>query len=140
MSGIHWSLLGLLILIEGLLLILLGRENGLLGTILLSSITAFGGLWLMREEDFSIWTLVEVELQQRHLPTDELWQAFLLWLAGGLLLVPGILTDALGLSLTIPDIRIVQRRHTQCDGARRWYCRSRGRKLWWSFKLIVYPT
>ena len=105
MSGMHWSLLGLLILIEGLLLILLGRESGLLGTILLSGVTAVGGLWLMREEDFSIWTLVEVELQQRRLPTDELWQAFLLWLAGGLLLVPGILTDALGLSLTVPDIR-----------------------------------
>ena len=105
MSGTHWSLLGLLILIEGLLLILLGRESGLLGTILLSSVTAVGGLWLMREEDFSIWTLVEVELQQRRLPTDELWQAFLLWLAGGLLLVPGVLTDALGLSLTVPDIR-----------------------------------
>ena len=59
----------------------------------------------MREEDFSIWTLVEVELQQRRLPTDELWQAFLLWQAGGLLLVPGVLTDALGLSLTVPDIR-----------------------------------
>ena len=105
MSGMHWSLLGLLILIEGLLLILLGRESGLLGTILLSSVTAVGGLWLMREEAFSIWTLVEVELQQRRLPTDELWQAFLLWLAGGLLLVPGVLTDALGLSLTVPDIR-----------------------------------
>ncbi len=105
MSGMHWSLLGLLILIEGLLLILLGRESGLLGTILLSSVTAVGGLWLMREEDFSIWTLVEVELQQRRLPTDELWQAFLLWLAGGLLLFPGVLTDALGLSLTVPDIR-----------------------------------
>ena len=105
MSGMHWSLLGLLILIEGLLLILLGRESGLLGTTLLSSVTAVGGLWLMREEDFSIWTLVEVELQQRRLPTDELWQAFLLWLAGGLLLVPGVLTDALGLSLTVPDIR-----------------------------------
>mgnify|MGYP003304486499 FL=1 len=105
MSGMHWSLLGLLILIEGLLLILLGRESGLLGTILLSSVTAVGGLWLMREEDFSIWTLVEVELQQRRLPTDELWQAFLLWLAGGLLLVPGVLTDALGLSLTVPDLR-----------------------------------
>ena len=105
MSGMHWSLLGLLILIEGLLLILLGRESGLLGTILLSSVTAVGGLWLMREEDFSIWTLLEVELQQRRLPTDELWQAFLLWLAGGLLLVPGVLTDALGLSLTVPDIR-----------------------------------
>ena len=105
MSGMHWSLLGLLILIEGLLLILLGRESGLLGTILLSSVTVVGGLWLMREEDFSIWTLVEVELQQRRLPTDELWQAFLLWLAGVLLLVPGVLTDALGLSLTVPDIR-----------------------------------
>ena len=105
MSGMHWSLLRLLILIEGLLLILLGRESGLLGTILLSSVTAVGGLWLMREEDFSIWTLVEVELQQHRLPTDELWQAFLLWLAGVLLLVPGVLTDALGLSLTVPDIR-----------------------------------
>ena len=105
MSGMHWSLLGLLILIEGLLLILLGRESGLLGTVLLSSVTVVGGLWLMREEDFSIWTLVEVELQQHRLPTDELWQAFLLWLAGGLLLVPGVLTDALGLSLTVPDIR-----------------------------------
>ena len=105
MSGMHWSLLGLLILIEGLLLILLGRESGLLGTILLSSVTAVGGLWLMREEDFSIWTLVEIELQQRRLPTDELWQAFLLWLAGVLLLVPGVMTDALGLSLPVPDIR-----------------------------------
>ena len=105
MSGMHWSLLGLLILIEGLLLILLGRESGLLGTVLLSSVTAVGGLWLMREEDFSIWTLVDVELQQCRLPTDELWQAFLLWLAGGLLLVPGVMTDALGLSLTVPDIR-----------------------------------
>ena len=105
MSGMHWSLLGLLILIEGLLLILLGRESGLPGTIRLSSVTAVGGLWLMREEDFSIWTLVEIELQQHRLPTDELWQAFLLWLAGGLLLVPGVLTDALGLSLTVPDIR-----------------------------------
>ena len=105
MSGIHWFLSGLLILIEGLLLILLGRESSLLGTILLSSVTAVGVLGLLREEVFSIWTLVEVELQQHRLPTDELWQAFLLWLAGGLLLVPGVLTAALGLSLTVPDIR-----------------------------------
>ena len=120
MSGMHWSLLGLLILIEGLLLILLGHESGLLGTILLSSVTAVGGLWLMREEDFSIWTLVEVELQQHRLPTDELWQAFLLWLAGGLLLVPGVLTDALGLSLTVPDIRSALIDQLNCYFRQRW--------------------
>lgn len=105
MKARHWTALAFLILLEGLLLTLLGNDSGLLAVTLLSVVTAVAGLWLMRGEDFSLWTLVEVELQQHRLPTDELWQALLLWLAGGLLLIPGILTDAMGLALTVPEVR-----------------------------------
>lgn len=105
MKARHWTALAFLILLEGLLLTLLGNDSGLLAVTLLSVVTAAAGLWLMRGEDFSLWTLVEVELQQHRLPTDELWQALLLWLAGGLLLIPGILTDAMGLALTVPEVR-----------------------------------
>jgi UPF0716 protein FxsA len=105
MTAIVWIALSLLLLIETLLLSVLARSLGNLSLFLLSGVTAGAGLWLMRGEDFSLWTLVETELQQRRLPTTELWDALVLWLAGGLLVVPGLLSDAIGIVLTLPDIR-----------------------------------
>ena len=77
-----------------------------LSTIFLQSVvTIAAGLWLMQGENFSLWTLVESELRNRRVPTEEVFADLLLWSGGALLIVPGILTDALGLVILIPVVR-----------------------------------
>tara|TARA_B100000686_G_C16419522_1_gene776425 strand:+ start:180 stop:563 length:384 start_codon:yes stop_codon:yes gene_type:complete len=77
-----------------------------LSTIFLQCIvTLAAGLWLMQGEHFSLWTVVESELHNNRLPAEELL-ADLLVLGGGILLVvPGLITDALGLAVFIPAVR-----------------------------------
>ena len=77
-----------------------------LSTIFLQSIvTLAAGLLLMRNEHFKLWTIVQSELQNNRLPAEE-FVADLLLLGGGILLiVPGLVTDALGLALFIPSVR-----------------------------------
>ncbi len=77
-----------------------------LSTIFLQSVvTIAAGLWLMQGENFSLWTLVESELRNRRVPTEEVFADLLLWCGGALLIVPGLLTDALGLVIFIPVVR-----------------------------------
>ena len=77
-----------------------------LSTIFLQSVvTIAAGLWLMQDENFSLWTLVESELRNRRVPTVEVFADLILWCGGALLIVPGLLTDALGLVILIPVVR-----------------------------------
>ena len=77
-----------------------------LSTIFLQSVvTIAAGLWLMQGDDFSLWSLVESELRNQRVPTEEIFADLLLWCGGALLVVPGILTDALGLVMFIPVVR-----------------------------------
>ena len=77
-----------------------------LSTIFLQCVvTLAAGAWLMQGENFSLWTLVESELRNRRVPTEEVLEDLLLWGGGVLLIVPGFLTDALGLVIFIPVVR-----------------------------------
>ena len=77
-----------------------------LSTIFLQCIvTLAAGVWLMQGENFSLWTLVESELRNRRVPAEEVLADLLLWVGGVLLVVPGFLTDALGLVIFIPVVR-----------------------------------
>ncbi|MBT3214410.1 MAG: FxsA family protein [Deltaproteobacteria bacterium] len=77
-----------------------------LSTIFLQCVvTIAAGLWLMQGENFTLWTLVESELRNRRVPTEEVFADLLLWCGGVLLIVPGVLTDALGLVIFIPVVR-----------------------------------
>ena len=77
-----------------------------LSTIFLQCVvTLAAGIWLMQGENFSLWTIVESELHNNRLPAEEV-VADLLLLGGGILLVvPGLLTDSLGLAVFIPAVR-----------------------------------
>ena len=68
-------------------------------------ITMVAGFWLTQGENFTIWTLVESELLNRRVPTEELMTDLLLWSGGIFLIVPGLLTDAIGLVIFIPIVR-----------------------------------
>ncbi len=78
-----------------------------LSTIFLQCVvTLTAGLWLMQSEHFKLWTIVLSELHNNRLPAEEV-VAELLLLGGGILLViPGLMTDALGLALFIPTVRL----------------------------------
>ena len=77
-----------------------------LSTIFLQCVvTLAAGLWLMQGENFSLWTIVESELHNNRLPAEEVVADLLLLGGGVLLVVPGLLTDALGLAVLIPAVR-----------------------------------
>ncbi len=77
-----------------------------LSTIFLQCVvTLAAGVWLMQGENFSLWTLVESELHNKRLPAEEVLADLLLLGGGVLLIVPGLLTDALGLAIFIPAVR-----------------------------------
>ena len=77
-----------------------------LSTIFLQCIvTLAAGVWLMQGENFSLWTLVESELRNRRIPAEEVMADLLLWIGGVLLVVPGLLTDALGLVIFVPTVK-----------------------------------
>ena len=105
MSFLLVSLILVIPVIEIWILIQIGIASSLNAVFILCLITAGAGWWFMRGEDFSIWTLIETELQNGRLPTEEILNDFLTWSSGLLLIVPGFLSDMMGLALLIPPIK-----------------------------------
>jgi Protein affecting phage T7 exclusion by the F plasmid len=77
MSFLLASLILIIPLVEIWILIQIGIAASLNAVFILCVISAGAGWRLMRGEDFSIWTLIETELQNRRLPTEELLSDFL---------------------------------------------------------------
>ena len=72
---------------------------------LLCVVTLSAGVWLLQGNHFSLWTIVESELHNNRHPAEEIVADLLLFGGGILLIVPGLLTDALGLVVFIPAVR-----------------------------------
>ena len=72
---------------------------------LLCVVTLSAGVWLLQGNHFSLWTIVESELHNNRLPAEEIVADLLLLGGGILLIVPVLLTDALGLVVFIPAVR-----------------------------------
>jgi UPF0716 protein FxsA len=87
------------------LLIEVGTVIGALNTVILVIATGFAGAWLARLQGMQTMTRVRSSLQQGIMPTEELMDALLIFMAGIVLLTPGFVTDAAGLLLLIPDTR-----------------------------------
>ena len=105
---IRLSLILLLFFVPVLEILILMQLNYImpLSTIFLQCVvTLAAGVWLMQGENFSLWTLVESELHNKRLPAEEVLADLLLLGGGVLLIVPGLLTDALGLAVFIPAVR-----------------------------------
>ena len=105
---IRLSLILLLFFVPVLEILILMQLNYImpLSTIFLQCVvTLAAGVWLMQGENFSLWTLVESELHNKRVPAEEVLADLLLLGGGVLLIVPGLLTDALGLAIFIPAVR-----------------------------------
>ncbi len=68
-------------------------------------VTLAAGLWLIQGENFTLWTIVESELHNKRLPAEEILADLLNLGSGILLVVPGLISDAIGMALFIPALR-----------------------------------
>jgi UPF0716 protein FxsA len=97
-------------LVELALLLYLADASSWQFTLLLVITTGVIGTLLARAQGWRTWTRIREELAAGRMPTDALLDGVLIFIAGALLLTPGILTDLFGISLLVPRCRDYYRR------------------------------
>ncbi|HEX9879198.1 MAG TPA: FxsA family protein [Candidatus Binatia bacterium] len=97
-------------LVELYILLRIGSYLGALNTILLIVITGVLGALLARLEGIRTMQQIAQNLSQGLTPAEELIDAVLIFIAGLLLLTPGVLTDVAGLLLLFPPSRTLFKR------------------------------
>lgn len=92
-------------LIEIFVFVQVGSEIGALATVILTVLTSIIGIALTRIQGLGILLRARTALDNRESPVTEMIEGVLLALAGLFLLLPGFVTDAVGLLLLIPFLR-----------------------------------
>jgi len=85
--------------------ILVGRRIGLFPTLSLVVFSAVAGMVLMRVQGFGVLMRLRQAGQDGRAPGKEVLDAAMIVVAGILLLIPGFLTDIVGLALFLPPVR-----------------------------------
>ena len=89
------------------LFIEVGGQIGAGSTIALTILTAVAGLALARLQGFAVMARMQESMARGQPPVGELVHGFFLFLGGVFLLIPGFLTDSLGVLLLLPPVRIL---------------------------------
>ncbi|WP_422369292.1 FxsA family protein [Pelagibius sp.] len=97
-------------LLEIVVFIEVGGALGVWPTIAATVATALAGSLLLRAQGLATLMRARTQMDQGQLPAREMFEGICLVFAGALLLVPGFVTDALGLLLFIPPFRELLRR------------------------------
>ncbi len=92
-------------LLEIAVFVMVGSEIGVLPTIGLIILSGVAGAVLMRWQGFGAMQRIRREIERGNAPGRELAHGAMIMLAGILLLIPGFISDALGLLLFIPAVR-----------------------------------
>lgn len=92
-------------LLEIAVFIQVGSVIGVWPTIALTIATAVAGSFLLRAQGLATLLRARAQLDQGQLPAREMFDGVCLVLAGGLLVLPGFVTDTLGLLLFLPPCR-----------------------------------
>ena len=92
-------------ILEFYLLVRVGTEVGALNVVLWCLATAFLGGWVVRNHGVSVLQRMQSQLLQGIQPQDSMLSAVLVFFAGVMLILPGFITDALGLLLLLPPVR-----------------------------------
>jgi UPF0716 protein FxsA len=87
--------------------VIVGQQIGVLYTLALIVAAGILGAVLLRVQGFGVMTRVRRELDDGGDPSRELAHGAMILLAGVLLLIPGFVTDIIGLLLFLPPVRNV---------------------------------
>ena len=85
--------------------VVVGRQIGVLPTLGLVVATGILGAILLRIQGFGVMTRIRKETQAGRDPSREVAHGVMVLLAGVLLLIPGFVTDIIGLLLFLPPVR-----------------------------------
>ena len=97
-------------LLELVLLFQVAQYTSLWTTIMLVIVTGVIGSWLARREGVMAWFRFQSALAEGRAPSHEIQDGLMIVFAAALLLTPGLLTDALGFTLLLPQGREFIRR------------------------------
>ncbi|MGB9132231.1 MAG: FxsA family protein [Methanosarcina sp.] len=92
-------------LVELYLLIKIGGMIGALNTILIILITASLGAYMAKSQGFRVLHQIQEATSQGRMPGNELLHGLFVLIGGFALITPGLMTDAIGFSMLIPQIR-----------------------------------
>lgn len=96
-------------LIEIAVLIIVGSSIGVFATISLVILTGVLGTVLLRVQGFSVLARIRHDMDRGVVPNKSLADAAMIALAGLLLLLPGFVSDVIGLLLFLPPVRALIR-------------------------------
>ncbi len=85
--------------------IYVGEHIGIIATIGLTLLSSFAGAILLRLQGLAVLQKMQTEIRAGRVPATELGHGALITLAGLSLLVPGFISDILGLLLFLPPVR-----------------------------------
>lgn len=85
--------------------VVVGSHIGVLATLLLVMATSVAGAALLRIQGLGTLARIRAQVDRGALPDRELAHGAMIFVAGLLLLMPGFLTDVVGLLLFIPPVR-----------------------------------
>ena len=97
-------------LVELFLLVKIGTVIGVGPTVLIVLLTGFLGALLARWQGLGVLRRLSGDLTDGRLPADALIDGLLILIAGAVLLTPGLITDAFGFLLLIPQGRAIVRK------------------------------
>lgn len=98
-------------LLEIALLIKFGQWLGFWPTLLLVIASAGAGSWLLHKQGLATLERVLETAQSGKPPVEPVLDGFLVVVAGLLLIIPGVITDSIGLVLLVPQVRQLLVRH-----------------------------
>jgi UPF0716 protein FxsA len=96
--------------IEIAVMIQIGQLIGVVNTIGLLILVSLIGAWLVKRQGLGVIARIREQRAAGRLPAAEVFDGALVLVAGVLLVIPGFVTDVLGLLLLFPPIRALARR------------------------------
>lgn len=95
----------LLPLAELYILVKIGSYFGVMAAVFIVIGTGFLGALLAKQQGLGVWVRIQNEMRQGRFPGNELIDGLLLFIAGVVLVTPGLITDIIGFLLLVPVTR-----------------------------------
>jgi len=90
-------------------LITVGSLIGGWNTVFLVILTGLFGAWMAKQQGVQVFRMVQFQLARGQMPTETLIDGALVLIGGILLLLPGFISDVIGLIFLIPYTRMILR-------------------------------
>lgn len=91
--------------VELWLILQIGSLIGVWPTVLLLLLDSIIGTWLVRSQGASVWKRFRAASERGGIPAQETVEGFLVLIGGTLLIVPGFISDVVGLAAVLPPTR-----------------------------------